>query len=156
RRDLNRNARQGGEELQHPQGARGAARHPGGADCGRRLAGRVLLPLRGALEGAVAAAQPRSGAARDLSAGRVGPRVTEEKSSRRPHVVVMIDGIDALGGAETLAVELALRLDPERFERTLCITRWAEHYETEQPVRSLLDRLRASGVRILGIERSAR
>jgi glycosyltransferase involved in cell wall biosynthesis len=69
-------------------------------------------------------------------------------------VVVMVDSIRRPGGAETLALEGAIRLDPARFERTFCITRWSDDLEREEPSRTWLRRLREAGVRVIGLRRS--
>ncbi len=71
-------------------------------------------------------------------------------------VVVMIDSIAGPGGAETLAVENAIRLDPERFERTLCVTRWEDGLERTEPASSILARLSEAGVRVIKLRRSSR
>ena len=65
----------------------------------------------------------------------------------------MLDSIRRPGGGETLAVEGVLRLDPERYERTLCLTRWEDAFETIEPARSILTDLRAAGVRVVAIRR---
>ena len=44
---------------------------------------------------------------------------------RKLRVVTLVDGIGLAGGAERLAREVVVRLDPERFERTLCVSRWS-------------------------------
>jgi glycosyltransferase involved in cell wall biosynthesis len=82
--------------------------------------------------------------------------VTVRRDGRPLRVVTMIDTLAELGGAETLAVEMAIRLDPTRFERVLCVTRWSGRMEIEEPARSVLARLRSSGVRILGVRRRSR
>ena len=66
----------------------------------------------------------------------------------------MVDSIRRPGGAETLALEGAIRLDPARFERTFCITRWSDDLEREEPSRTWLRRLREAGVRVIGLRRS--
>jgi glycosyltransferase involved in cell wall biosynthesis len=71
-------------------------------------------------------------------------------------VVVMLDSIRRPGGGERLAVESAIRLDPERFERTLCLTRWEDEFELAEPGRTLLQRLSAAGVRVVGLRRRHR
>ena len=76
--------------------------------------------------------------------------------TERVKVVVMLDSIARPGGGERLAVEGAIRLDPERFERTLCLTRWSPEFERVEPARGLLARLRDAGVRVVGIERERR
>jgi len=52
--------------------------------------------------------RPRHGAAR-------GERV---------RVMTMVDVLSTSGGAERLALLVATKLDPERFDSTLCVTRW--------------------------------
>ena len=47
----------------------------------------------------------------------------------RRRVVVMVDTIARPGGGERLAVENAIRLDPARYERSFCITRWDDRLE---------------------------
>lgn len=74
----------------------------------------------------------------------------------RVRVVVMIDSLQRPGGGERLAVEGAVRLDPERFERTLCLTRWQDSFEHEAPAAEILARVRAAGVRVIGLPRSGR
>jgi glycosyltransferase involved in cell wall biosynthesis len=71
-------------------------------------------------------------------------------------VVVMIDSLRNPGGGERLAVENALRLDPARFETTLCITRWDDSLETVEPAASMLAELRSAGVGVLGLRRAGR
>jgi glycosyltransferase involved in cell wall biosynthesis len=82
--------------------------------------------------------------------------LTAAEAGRAVRVVTMLDSLEALSGAETLAVEMAIRLDADRFDRTLCVTRWKDSFETEEPARSALARLRGAGVRILGIRRRSR
>ena len=67
----------------------------------------------------------------------------------------MIDSIAGPGGAETLAVENAIRLDPERFERTLCVTRWEDGLERTEPASSILARLSEAGVRVIKLRRTS-
>jgi glycosyltransferase involved in cell wall biosynthesis len=45
-------------------------------------------------------------------------------SDGRIRVVTMIDFLNATSGAERLALHVAVRLDPERFDSTLCASRW--------------------------------
>ena len=68
----------------------------------------------------------------------------------------MIDSIAGPGGAETLAVENAIGLDPERFERTLCVTRWEDGLERTEPASSILGRLSGAGVRVIKLRRGSR
>lgn len=84
---------------------------------------------------------------------RVGPTVNP---TARTRVVVLLDSIRRPGGGERLAVEGVIRLDPAEFDRTLCLSRWEESLETAEPARSILRRLRAQGVRVVGLERRSR
>ncbi len=71
-------------------------------------------------------------------------------------VVVMIDSLENPGGGERLAVEGAIRLDPERYERWLCITRWSDDFERVEPAAGLLARAEEAGVRIIRVRRTRR
>lgn len=64
----------------------------------------------------------------------------------------MVDGIGTYGGAESLAREITMRLDPQRFRRTFCVTRW----EPADEYRHALAELERAGVHFLGLERSSR
>jgi glycosyltransferase involved in cell wall biosynthesis len=64
-------------------------------------------------------------------------------------VLTVIGAAWGLGGAERLAAELTVRLDPDRFERAFCVTRPMWGYEVE-------DRMRTAGVRTLTLERGSR
>ncbi len=73
----------------------------------------------------------------------------------RVHVLTLIDSI-RLGGAEQLALELALRAEPTRFRRTVCATRelyipMMQAYATRR-----LEELDAAGVDVVALERSSR
>src|SRR5579884_3405371 len=72
----------------------------------------VLAPAAAACRGvsAVMSAQP-AGATTDA------PSAVD----RRRHVVFLVDGL--AGGAERFARLVAIHLDPERYRRTLCVTR---------------------------------
>lgn len=69
-------------------------------------------------------------------------------------VVVMIDTLIEPGGGERLAVENAVLLNNDRFERSLCITRWDDRLERMEPARSLLARLAEGDVRVIKLRRS--
>jgi glycosyltransferase involved in cell wall biosynthesis len=60
------------------------------------------------------------------------------------------------GGGETMAIETITRLDPERYERTICITRYEELLETAEPAAGMLRRAREAGVRVIGMQRPPR
>ena len=80
----------------------------------------------------------------------------EQKRRRRIRVVGMIDSLERPGGGERLAVEGVVRLDPARFERALCVTRWDDDVAASEPARSIIERLRANDVEIIPIRRTRR
>jgi glycosyltransferase involved in cell wall biosynthesis len=71
-----------------------------------------------------------------------------QSASRKLRAVTLVDSLAAPGGGERLALEVARRLDPDRFERTLCATRTVAPQHAEE--------LTAAGVRILPLGRSSR
>jgi glycosyltransferase involved in cell wall biosynthesis len=71
-------------------------------------------------------------------------------------VVVMLDSLGRPGGGERLAIEGAIRLEPARFTRSLCLTRWDAAFERDEPARTLLARLREANVRVIGLPRRNR
>jgi len=64
---------------------------------------------------------------------------------RKLRVVTLIDTLSSAGGAERVAASLAIGLDPERFERTVCATRAAKEFTAR--------RVRAAGVRVVSLDR---
>jgi glycosyltransferase involved in cell wall biosynthesis len=71
---------------------------------------------------------------------------------RRLRVLTLVDGIGTFGGGERLARQITTHLDPERFETTLCVSRW----EPEPLHEPALEELRAAGVSFLGLRRGSR
>jgi glycosyltransferase involved in cell wall biosynthesis len=69
--------------------------------------------------------------------------------------VVILVHLVGPGGGETIAVESATHLDPERYERTLCIGRWHQ-VEDQEPTAGMLRGVEASGARILRLRRKSR
>jgi glycosyltransferase involved in cell wall biosynthesis len=78
-------------------------------------------------------------------------------SARRIKVVTLIDRL-VQGGAERLAVEITTRLDPDRFDRTLCVTRWSDpaHADFGPAVADSRAELDRAGVRFVGLSRRSR
>lgn len=73
---------------------------------------------------------------------------------RKLRVVTLLDGIGLRGGgAERLACEIVRRLDPERFERTLCVSRWSAGHEANPIAIGVLAELRDADVRFIGLAR---
>jgi glycosyltransferase involved in cell wall biosynthesis len=66
--------------------------------------------------------------------------------SARLRVLGLVDSISSIGGAERVAASLARELDPERFDRMLCVTRRAS-------APTLEEELRTAGVTLVELER---
>jgi glycosyltransferase involved in cell wall biosynthesis len=79
-----------------------------------------------------------------------GP-VTMPGADERIRVLTMVDLIGTQGGGETMARSVTMRLDPERFERTFCVTRWDREFDAPS-----LGELADAGVHFLGLERDSR
>ncbi len=76
------------------------------------------------------------------------------RNRQRLRVVTLVDGIGLSGGgAERLAREIVTRLDPDRFERTLCVSRWSAEHESSAAARPVLAGLRDADVRLVGFAR---
>src|SRR5437763_6549933 len=75
---------------------------------------------------------------------------------RRTHVLSLVDGLGATGGgAERIAREIATRLDPARFESTLCISRVGAD-SAEALEKPLVEDVVASGVNAIRLDRGSR
>lgn len=70
----------------------------------------------------------------------------------RLKVLTLIDQMVALGGAERMAMDIATRLDPERFESVLCASRFSG-VSTEPASEEAERKLRAAGIRYFGLGR---
>jgi glycosyltransferase involved in cell wall biosynthesis len=55
-------------------------------------------------------------------------------SGARLKILTLVDRLTATGGGERLAIQIATRLDPERFESVLCATRSPEPVDPSMPV----------------------
>jgi glycosyltransferase involved in cell wall biosynthesis len=71
---------------------------------------------------------------------------------RKPHVLTLTDVVGR-GGAEAVAEELCLYVDPDRFDRSLCVTRPTAHVAGAD---ASLSRLRDAGVEVVLLERRGR
>jgi glycosyltransferase involved in cell wall biosynthesis len=71
----------------------------------------------------------------------------------RIRVLILVDRPTLAGGGERVAVQTAARLNPDRFETTLCATRWNPTEAEEGGVASALAELRDAGVAFLGLTR---
>lgn len=84
-----------------------------------------------------------------MNSAKVSP-VGDPVANRRLRVMTMADGL--LGGAEDLARQVAQRIDRERFESTLCVTRW----EPTAEGKAVVAELERSGTGFLGMRRNSR
>jgi L-malate glycosyltransferase len=74
----------------------------------------------------------------------------------RLRVLTLIDLLPRAGGGETFAAEVALSLDPARFERYLCVSRGPRAADPAAGVDAEdLESLRHAGVRVLGLGRGS-
>ena len=72
---------------------------------------------------------------------------------RKLRHLTLIDRVGSFGGAERLAMEVAMRLSPDRFERTVCATRWGPQLESRPTRAAALEELSRHGVRFVGLRR---
>ena len=77
-------------------------------------------------------------------------------SPGKTRVLTLIDKLLVDGGGERLALELTRALDPSRFERTLCVTRWDPAVAESETGRRLLGELSDGSVDFLGLERRSK
>jgi glycosyltransferase involved in cell wall biosynthesis len=71
---------------------------------------------------------------------------------RRLRVLTLVDGIGTFGGGERLARQVTTHLDPQRFQATLCVSRW----EPDPLHDAALAELEAANVEFLGLQRGSR
>ncbi|MDX6632372.1 MAG: hypothetical protein QOG26_377 [Solirubrobacterales bacterium] len=71
-------------------------------------------------------------------------------------VLTLIDSLGTTGGGERLALELALAVDGERFERILCASRWSPAIAETELGAAALAALSDGGVEFIGLERSSK
>lgn len=69
-------------------------------------------------------------------------------------MVTLVDRLGT-GGAERLAIQTTTRLDPERFDRTLCASRRFDVAISKRHVANALADLRAADVRVMGLKRTS-
>ena len=79
--------------------------------------------------------------------------VSSNPPQARVRVVTLIDYATRYGGAENLALSVATHLDPERFDSTLCASRWPMEGPLKASAPETLERLSATGVRLLPLGR---
>ena len=78
--------------------------------------------------------------------------MTSSRSPKKIRVVTLVDGIGT-GGGEQLAAQTTALLDPDRFDRTLCVTREPLAEESPEHIRATAETLRAAEVRIVQLSR---
>jgi glycosyltransferase involved in cell wall biosynthesis len=75
-------------------------------------------------------------------------------SPQKLRVVTLVDRLGT-GGAERLAIQTTTRLDPERFDRTLCASRRFDVAISKRHVANALADLEAADVRVMGLKRTS-
>lgn len=71
----------------------------------------------------------------------------------RLRVVALVDGLGVAGGGERFARQLTLHLDPDRFDRVYCATRWRADEAEDPAAATAIEELVDSGVAFLRLER---
>jgi len=71
-------------------------------------------------------------------------------------VLQLTDRVGTHGGAEHLTMQIAERLDPERFESFVCATRFSAAERAKETVEEAARELERNGVRFLGLDRRTR
>lgn len=84
------------------------------------------------------------------------PAPSRNGHGRRLKVVQLTDRVGTHGGAEHLTMQIAERLDPERFESIVCATRFSASEQERETVTEAAVALRQAGVRFLGLDRRTR
>src|SRR5437764_1090100 len=74
-------------------------------------------------------------------------------TKRRLRVVTLVDRLGTSGGGERLAMQIATRLDRERFESWYCVSRWVESASPPAEEAEAVAALREAGVRVVGLGR---
>lgn len=76
--------------------------------------------------------------------------------TQRVRVVTLIDVVGPIGGAERLAALTATRLDPDRFESILCVSRWRRGDPRRAAMAAAVGDVEAAGVPVIGLGRSGK
>lgn len=71
-------------------------------------------------------------------------------------MVTLLDRITNVGGGERMAVAIAKRLDRDRFESTLCVSRWSEGERSLATPAKILRELEETDTDFIGLERSSK
>ena len=75
---------------------------------------------------------------------------------RRLRVVHLVHLLGWAGGGERFAARLVAALDPERFDRHLCVTRWDPENDAGPGAEAELELLREAGVDFIGLRRASK
>ena len=86
----------------------------------------------------------------------MSPPTRSQPHSDRIRVVTLVNRLGGYGGAERLALSVATGLDPQRFDSTLCVSRWPHAEYMNDSTTLALEQLADSGVRLLGLGRQAK
>lgn len=80
----------------------------------------------------------------------------QEDRRRRLRVVTLVDRISVTGGGERVAQEVAMRLDPDRFDRIVCASRRSSGKHADLGRQKVRDELDAAGVRFVNVSRETK
>ncbi len=85
----------------------------------------------------------------------MAPTASSNRQAGRVRVVTFVDFLSCFGGAEHLALLIATRLDPDRFESILSVSRWplTGPWKDDPSAQQALDILQASPSRFLPLAR---
>ncbi len=86
---------------------------------------------------------------------RMVPAASHDRRAGRIRVVTFVDFLSCFGGAEHLALLIATRLDPDRFESILSVSRWplTGPWRDDPSAQQALEILEASPARFLPLAR---
>jgi glycosyltransferase involved in cell wall biosynthesis len=70
-------------------------------------------------------------------------------------VLTLVDRLGTAGGGERLAMQIAKRLDPQRFESWYCVSRWSGDEPGTEAGRAMVAELREAGVHVMGLGRGS-
>jgi glycosyltransferase involved in cell wall biosynthesis len=76
-------------------------------------------------------------------------------SPEKIRVITLVDSIGT-GGGERMAVQTTSLLDPDRFERTVCVTREPSEEESPEYISATAEELQSAGVRVIQLGRRSR
>jgi glycosyltransferase involved in cell wall biosynthesis len=96
---------------------------------------------------------PAARRVRAIASGDDRPVDDPRQHGDRLRVVTLVGWLGRDGGAERLALDTTLGLDPERFERTLVVSRWPATMAVDPGALEIVAELEAAAVRFLGLDR---